>query len=109
MLRLEGFTSPWDTAVYKGRSVDDGSALADCINPPGEPLITVRRVLVPEGDQLSLAFTVFARPTCACQRNVLRSDSAVGAYPRCATHARSLNVFIGAWVDFCSGCQLHGG
>lgn len=53
--RLEGFKDPWETAVFKGRLVVPDKTLQDCGMISGSELITVRRVLVPEGIFLSHA------------------------------------------------------
>jgi hypothetical protein len=47
--RLEGFKEPWDVAVYKGKSVPGDKTLEEAGVTADAPLITVRRVLLPEG------------------------------------------------------------
>lgn len=48
--RLEGFKDPWETTVFKGRMMLPDKTLEECGVPSGAQLISVRRVLVPEGD-----------------------------------------------------------
>ena len=52
--RMEGFKDPWETAVFKGRLVLPDKTLQDCGITSGSMLITVRRVLVPDGLSASL-------------------------------------------------------
>lgn len=52
--RMEGFKDPWETAVFKGRLVLPDKTLQDCGIASGSMLITVRRVLVPDGLSVSL-------------------------------------------------------
>jgi hypothetical protein len=47
--RLEGFTEPWDWAMYQGKEVAADTTLAEAGITDEAPLITVRRALVPEG------------------------------------------------------------
>ncbi|EIE20101.1 hypothetical protein COCSUDRAFT_44063 [Coccomyxa subellipsoidea C-169] len=47
--RLEGFKDPWETTVFKGRLMLPEHTLEECGVPSGAQLISVRRVLVPEG------------------------------------------------------------
>lgn len=49
LLRLEGFTDPWERAVYKGRELDQETTLEACGVKGDAPLITVRRRLVADG------------------------------------------------------------
>lgn len=50
--RLEGFKDPWETTVFKGRMMLPDKTLEECGVPSGAQLISVRRVLVPEGDSV---------------------------------------------------------
>ncbi|CAL5228706.1 g11887 [Coccomyxa viridis] len=47
--RMEGFKDPWESAVFKGRLLAPDKALQDSGIASGDMIITVRRVLVPEG------------------------------------------------------------
>ena len=47
--RMEGFKDPWESAVFKGRLLAPDRALQDYGIASGDMIITVRRVLVPEG------------------------------------------------------------
>ena len=47
--RMEGFKDPWESAVFKGRLLAPDKALQDCGIASGDMIVTVRRVLVPEG------------------------------------------------------------
>ncbi|CAL8471071.1 g10613 [Coccomyxa elongata] len=47
--RLEGFKDPWETTVFKGRMMLPDKTLEECGVPSGAQLVSVRRVLVPEG------------------------------------------------------------
>ena len=47
--RMEGFKDPWESAVFKGRLLAPDRALQDSGIASGDMIITVRRVLVPEG------------------------------------------------------------
>ncbi|BDA45329.1 probable ubiquitin-60S ribosomal protein L40 at N-terminal half [Coccomyxa sp. Obi] len=47
--RLEGFKDPWETTVFKGRLMLPDETLEECGVPSGAQLISVRRVLVPDG------------------------------------------------------------
>lgn len=47
--RLEGFTDPWDSAVFHGRALQLDKSLAEQGISSGAEVITVRRKLVPEG------------------------------------------------------------
>ena len=47
--RMEGFKDPWESAVFRGRLLAPDKALQDCGIASGDMIITVRRVLVPEG------------------------------------------------------------
>lgn len=49
MRRMEGFKDPWESAVFRGRLLAPDKALQDCGIASGDMIITVRRVLVPEG------------------------------------------------------------
>lgn len=47
--RLEGFKDPWDTAHFKGRQLQPSTALDSLNLADSDSIVTVRRVLVPEG------------------------------------------------------------
>jgi hypothetical protein len=47
--RLEGFTDPWDSAVFHGRALQLDKSLAEQGITSGAEVVTVRRKLVPEG------------------------------------------------------------
>ncbi len=51
LLRLEGFTDPWERAIYKGRELPLEASLADAgiSSDGGDPVVTVRRVLLADG------------------------------------------------------------
>lgn len=53
LLRLEGFKEPWDVAVYKGKAVSGDKTLEEAGVSADAPLVTVRRVLLPEGKPIS--------------------------------------------------------
>eukprot|EP00884_Botryococcus_braunii_P007268 jgi/Botrbrau1/16542/Bobra.0256s0001.1 len=50
--RLEGFKEPWDVAVYKGKAVSADITLKEAGVSADAPLITVRRLLIPEGKSI---------------------------------------------------------
>ncbi len=56
--RLEGFTDPWEFAVYKGRSVNLAGSLKENGITSDATLTIVRRVLVPEAWKVSSLHTV---------------------------------------------------
>ncbi len=49
-LRLEGFKDPWDFTIYRGRTLDPKATLESLGLTSDATLISVRRVLISEGD-----------------------------------------------------------
>ncbi|KAI3425284.1 hypothetical protein D9Q98_009051 [Chlorella vulgaris] len=55
LLRLEGFTDPWDRLLFKGRELTPGTSLAEQGVGQGAVLTAVRRVLLADGWTLKIA------------------------------------------------------
>lgn len=49
LLRLEGFTGPWERSIYKGKELATGSTLGECGIEDGTTITTVRKALIAEG------------------------------------------------------------
>lgn len=49
LLRLEGFSDPWERLIFKGRELDSKVPLAEQGVSPDAVLVAVRRVLIADG------------------------------------------------------------